>query len=122
MQLALFELTDHHDPRDLPPEIIKTTCVYMYDTEQHTYCCESTPSHWLEPLYRNVYFRDDVPDERREELHNDWGDTTEYDAHYRHVSRVKPMHLADHSKDDPDETPQEIWDSWMESWRGTHIL
>ncbi len=122
MQLALVELPDHHDPRDLPPEIRKTACVYMYDTEQHTHCCDLRPSYWLEPLYRIIYFHDDVPDERREQLFDLWGEVTTEDAHYRYVSRTKPVHLADHSKDDPDETPQEIWDSWMESWRGNHIL
>lgn len=118
MQLALVELTDRHDPRDLPPEIVETSCVYMYDTEQYTYCCELTPSHWLEPLYRNVSFQDDISDERREELLEDWGFVTAEDAHYQHASRVKPAHLADHSKDDPDETPQEVWNSWRESWQG----
>jgi hypothetical protein len=52
--IALDE-TNHYfiDPKD-KPFIKQIRGVYLYDANQHTYCCEFTPSYWLMHLYDQV--------------------------------------------------------------------
>jgi hypothetical protein len=40
--------------------------VYVYNADEHTYCCEFTPSFYLDPLYTYIEFVDGVSENDRE--------------------------------------------------------
>lgn len=109
------------------PPVLYTETVYLVNTDETTHCCELTPSYYLEPLYINVVCAEGTSDEDREKAYDIWGDLSSCDGTYMHcryidriIEEADPckVRAADHSKDDPDETPEEIWESWRESWQG----
>jgi hypothetical protein len=65
---------------------------YAYDMEERTYCCESTPSRWMEYLGSNLEFSGEVSEDIRNEAYeyvqsNDNDDN----CHYRHCMDVDGM-------------------------------
>jgi hypothetical protein len=67
--LVSVDETRHYniDPADLP-YVEKICQVYLYDRNERTYCCELTPSYYLDPLYVNIDFTPDTPDDLRDSL------------------------------------------------------
>jgi hypothetical protein len=73
-------------------KVDRIMAVHLFDREQVTYCCEITPSRWLERLRTTVVLKDEF--ETDEELYDavqeesmlspDWGG-------YYHVSTVNRM-------------------------------
>ena len=61
--------------------------VYLYNKNEHSYCCELTPSYTLIPLYS--YAENEITDEIAEELMN--GDSLCNDVTYVHVSIVDKL-------------------------------
>ena len=61
--------------------------VYLYNKNEHSYCCELTPSYTLIPLYS--YAENEITDEIAEELMN--GDSLCNDVTYVHVSSVDKL-------------------------------
>ena len=61
--------------------------VYLYNKNEHTYCCELAPSYTLIPLYS--YAEKEITDEIAEELMN--GDSLCNDVTYVHVSSVDKL-------------------------------
>jgi len=60
---------------------------YMYDENQHTYCCEVTPSYTLYPL--PSFAENEISDEMQENLMD--GDNENREPIYMHVSTVNAM-------------------------------
>ena len=61
--------------------------VYMYNANEHTFCCELAPSYTLIPLYS--YGEKEITDEIAEELMS--GDALCNDVTYVHVSEVDKL-------------------------------
>lgn len=57
--------------------------IYLYDADEYTYCCEMTPSHWLEAVFFETENR--IEDALDCDLQCDLGES----SHYRHVSTLK---------------------------------
>jgi hypothetical protein len=52
MKIALVAIDETHlFDQFVTNQTGRLYCVYMYDPDEQTNCCESTPSYWLEPLY-----------------------------------------------------------------------
>ncbi len=60
---------------------------YMYDENQHTYCCEIFPSFTLHPL--PSFSENEITDEMHENLMD--GDSENQEPIYMHVSTVNAM-------------------------------
>lgn len=127
MKIVACEVWDNLEHWELPPEekdkVKAIGWVVMCDTESMTHLCELRGSYWYEYLYPIVLLKDGVEDpdqqlvEKLEELQRQYTDEHgTYD--YSQLWMKGNAHWADHSKDDPDETPEEIWESWRESWNG----
>ena len=61
--------------------------VYLYNKNEHTYCCELAPSYTIIPLYS--YAEKEISDEIAEKLMN--GDSLCNDVTYVHVSEVDKL-------------------------------
>lgn len=132
MKIVACEMRDDLRTWNLPPEVLakieRTGWVVMCDTESVTHLCSLTPSYWYEFLYPVIILKDGVEDpdqelvQRLEELQREGleGNIGAYDDN--ELWLTGNVRWADHSKDDPDETPEEIWESWRESWTGNYPL
>lgn len=125
MRLMAVALREVGIPLDERIEYIET--VYMFDEGEQTRLCEATPSFYLHPLYVNVVCREGVSDAMRENLEMDgWADVG--DPTYLHCRYIEPLIgtdrcvEADHSLDDPADSPTEVWESWQEYWQGNNPL
>ena len=67
----------------------KINRVYLFDSNQHTYCCEMTPSYTLIPLASFAVSENEVSEEMYEELLK--GDSLNSEIMYMHVSSVDKM-------------------------------
>ena len=85
--LCLDQTPYYTIPPDEVPFIEKIVGIYFYDASSRTYCCESTPSYWLEYIGDSVYFRPDTPDEKREELQEKY-ETCGGENCYMHCSDI----------------------------------
>ncbi len=50
------------------PFVEKITGVYFYDRNEHTHCCELTPSYYLRTLGSSIHFKSDTPDAVQERI------------------------------------------------------
>jgi hypothetical protein len=69
--IAIDETAYYEFPPKHAPYIRAIRGVYLYDANQHTHCCELTPSHWLIFLYHSVLLTetgDALDDKAREAL------------------------------------------------------
>jgi hypothetical protein len=92
-----IDVTDNYflDPGD-EADIIKIVDVFLYDEARATYCCELTPSFYLEYQYTNIEFAErfygDVETEeiarRKDELYQKYA-YVPTDNCYMHCSDVK---------------------------------
>lgn len=73
------------------PFIEKMLGIYVYDANLYTYCCESTPSHFLHYLGDAAVLKGDVPEDVRERINERYEISYQGDSHYRHVSDVKAI-------------------------------
>lgn len=68
----------------------KLTGVYIYNNDEQTYCCELTPSFWLEFIHTEP--KNYPEDEQDREQLLDELETTDSDiSHYRHVRDVERL-------------------------------
>jgi hypothetical protein len=51
------------------PFIEKIIQIYLFDRNERTYCCELTPSYYLDPVYADVYVKEGTPDDIRDALY-----------------------------------------------------
>lgn len=87
--LVLMDETKYYHMREGDERYIKQIFqTYLYDQNEYTYCCELTPSHWLEPVYTSIVFADDTPDDIRDELDSLYCYEGK-EGYYMHVSAVK---------------------------------
>jgi len=91
--------------------------VYMYDSEEGTYCCEARPSYCMDPAYSAYRLKDEPkalqpPDETIEELELEVGENSPYEIKYVHCSHVDA--LPEFKRGElPEELPDEfviLWD------------
>lgn len=81
MKLKVIAIDETNSLReDLIPVCGRYFSLYLFDAEEHTYCCELTPSHWLVCIgfVTEKQIEDDL-----------WCDLNTYvygNSHYRHVS------------------------------------
>lgn len=97
----------------------KLIATYVYDETERTYCCEMTPSYWLEYLGTHVESGRELTEEEWEKVHEFimQGDAENGEAgHYRHCSdvrRLKPQDL-------PGKVSCDTMDEVREYWNGNH--
>lgn len=79
--------------------------VCVFDAEERTFCCESTPSYCLHPVSLEA---ETLPesDDTREALYEELIDANDFDTHYQHCWRVDAdaSRLADISVSTDEET------------------
>lgn len=93
---------------------------YVYDQNEYTYCCELTPSHYLEPVYTSIELVDDAPDELRDELDGKYcGEPTE--PSYRHVAGLK-AYVEKHPHRHHVHGEADSLDEAREYYQGNHVL
>lgn len=64
--------------------------VYVFNRSEHTYCCQLTPSYFLEPAYTELILTDyDVSEEKKEELDEKYCMVSWEDAHYANVYSIE---------------------------------
>ena len=86
LRLVLLDQTTHWRD-DIKQACGKIFTPYMYDENQHTYCCEITPSYTLYPL--PSFSEKEISDEIYDELLK--GDSENTEPIYMHVSDVDKM-------------------------------
>lgn len=87
MAIYLDETRHYNIAAEDRPFIEKIIGVYVLDTNEHTYCCEITPSHWCEHVYDSVVTTYDTPDDVRDRLDEQYAHCGS-DGMYLHVSSV----------------------------------
>lgn len=89
------------DPEDLP-FVEKIYGVYVYDASTYTYCCEFTPSYWLEFIENSFVFTSDTPDEVKDCILEKYS-WAGGEGFYQHVYQVKAIPLKNHYGEPEDE-------------------
>ena len=88
--VALDE-TRYYNLAEADKRLIKAIkSVYIYDRDERTFCCEITPSYWLEYLYTFVECTDDADDDTRDRLDETYCHEPT-DGCYMHCSAVERM-------------------------------
>jgi len=88
-RLVAVDETEYYSIPSELSEIKKIYGVYLVDFNSHTYCCELTPSLWLDHLYNTFTVDDSVNDcELLEEI-DSWLREVEGSSFYAHVSFVE---------------------------------
>lgn len=72
----------------------KVVSTYAYDDNERTFCCELTPSFWLEYLGNDIVPGRDLSEEEYEEVHTLMLENHD-DGHYRHCSAVSSLSPKD---------------------------
>ena len=67
--------------------------VYMYDHNEHTFCCETTPSFYLRHLYTTVDFQNDPSEEMIADIEETCCESAE--DIYMHVSDIEKLPETD---------------------------
>lgn len=81
--IAMDETQYYNIAEEDRPHIKQILGVYLYQPDVRTFCCELTPSYWLEPLYTTIIFADHVYGEGPDDVaDNDLMD--ELDNKYAH--------------------------------------
>lgn len=98
------------DPEDAA-DVERIESTYVLDASERTFCCESTPSFWLEYLQTGVVCRADVGEERRGELDEKYAHLGG-EGCYMHCSSVEdlPCVKGDFSSMD------EAREHWQGNW------
>lgn len=89
------------DPEDVP-FIKQIYGVYTYDASTYTYCCELTPSYWLNFIENSFVFNPDTPEEIRDCILEKYA-CAGGEGFYQHVSDVKAISLRHHYGESEDE-------------------
>lgn len=89
--------------------------VYLVDMNEHTYCCELTPSLYLRFMYNN-YSGSEVNTEIEDY------ETTDDQNIYVHVREfpAADIHVIDQDNTDLSDTYDEFMESWMEFCNANH--
>lgn len=71
----------------------KLIATYIYDETERTFCCELTPSHWLEYCGTQAEPGRELSEEELEETYNYImeGDFSDETGHYRHCSSMQSL-------------------------------
>jgi len=123
--LVRYDETEFYSPAFFSeePKVLAVYGVYLFDRNTRTFCCESTPSHFLHWLRADVEWKVEPTDEDRERVDSKLIDVDQSDSsHYRHVRDVERFiqdnPLMFHA--DPDE--YETVDEAIEYHQGNHWL
>lgn len=76
-------------PDDLKWVIDGYFTVYVIDTWIVTYCCEITPSYWLEEVHNVMWFKDGVPDSEIDRIESEWCYGQDDNSCYVHCSVIE---------------------------------
>jgi hypothetical protein len=63
--------------------------VYVYDYREETFCCEITPTFYLEPAYSYIVWAKEPNEEKREELTERYCDDVRSEPGYHHVRSIE---------------------------------
>lgn len=111
---------------NLKPELSKwidrILAHYAYNRRVATYCCEITPSYWLDCLTYDAHTKPDCPEEIRDEIHNELLSVSR-EGCYMHVSSIEALAkknpqwhtvLGDKEPEaeNTDQTPEWVLESW----------
>lgn len=90
MRLKLVKIKETHDLSDEAKEACgEFQTIYLYDADAETYCCELTPSYWLEAVYFETENRID------DELYGDLQGCLYDSSHYHHVRATETFQTCD---------------------------
>ena len=111
---------DETDDFNIAPEdrkfIDKIFATYFFNSNEHHFLCEATPSYWMLGLHHDICFTDCADDVKRNELFETYG-MEPCEDHYRHVSTVKNLPKKDFNADDgEDVSKDDVRDYWQGNW------
>ena len=97
---------------------IKTKCksqhdVLVFDPDSGTYCCELTPSYYMEPVYSTFHLKADESDEVLEELDEQLLEYPATDC-YIHCSTIDALPHFKDTRELPAELPHAFVLEWDE--------
>lgn len=98
----------HFDGQEIDPQdeqyVDKVMSVYFFDKSKHVHCCSWTPSYELNHLEDVIWFKDNCPEDLKDEFEQKYcyGDTPHVE--YMNVSEVDniPNERRDHYNNDPE--------------------
>lgn len=108
------------------PYIEKMMGLYIYDRNEHTYCCELTPSYYLRFIGGSIWYTDAVTDEIKDRISDKYADSLySGDDCYMWVAHVEAMaeeykdHYGEFNEESYAElTPVEMEDAVREYYNG----
>ena len=65
--------------------------VYLYDANEHTYCCEMTPSYWLMPVETRAIFKPNTSDSLIDKIDGEITRNADNDGIYIHVHALDSL-------------------------------
>lgn len=119
--LVALDETRHYNLGDDAKHIKQILNTYVYDQHEYTYCCEITPSHYLEPVYTAIVFADDISDDLRDELQDRYGYEQSSEGFYMHVRSVR-SYVAKHTDRHHVYGEAESLDDAREFYQGNCVL
>lgn len=63
--VALEPTDDYHFTEEERRHVKAVYDIFLYNRNEHTYCCELTPSYWLYYVDTQILFQDGAPDSAR---------------------------------------------------------
>lgn len=88
--VAIDETAYYSISEEDKPFIVKIWSVYIYNADERTFCCEATPSFFMEYLYSYVEYQGEASEEDHERLTVKYCYEPTEDC-YMHCWRVKGM-------------------------------
>ena len=112
-----IDVTRYFNIRDEDkPYVEKIDAVHFFDKNQHTHCCDLSPSYLLCGIYHTVHFPLNTPDDVRERLFERYELEGPDDCYMycRDVERLKVIPLPKHHDSDEEEVREHL--------QGNHLI
>ena len=75
-------------PEALMQHVERIEGVYVFNRNEHTYCCEMTPSYWLEFVENRAIYKEGTPSRLIDEIDNQVLSASDEHGHYYHVYEI----------------------------------
>lgn len=89
--ITLDETRNWHLTENLMQYIERIEGVYVFNRREHTYCCEMTPSYWLEFVENRAVFKPDTPDAVQDEIDSEILSAQNESGIYVHIYQVDEL-------------------------------
>jgi hypothetical protein len=112
-------------PAETAPKKVKSIHeVYLFDRNSQTYCCEITPSYWLEYLRSDVEWNEEPTEEERNAMEEELItiNANADNSCYRHVRDVEAYVKANPTQAHIDKNEYDTMDEAIEQHDANHVF